>query len=555
MRAIQQSLIGQGVWTVLLLIYSCYEGSVLCVFVRSVSDTFRKLWRRSLTGRFLSREGAISRGWKHSLLGQMLSVLINLPGLLCRWLYGLGRPVLEGSVAARAGFNLVEEAPLAAAWLMLLFLVIPYESWNNAYSLMGFALLLLFAVLSCSRKSHQRIDTMSIGPYLTAFAGFVFLGWVLSISSMESQRYFMYHLACILCVLVIVSTVERADQLSRLVGMATLGLIAISGYAFVQRIQGVEVNKSYVDIALNKDMPGRVFSFFENPNAFGEVLVLLIPLAVALLFGSRSLFGRLLGLVGAGVGTAALIMTYSRAGWVGLLVAAVVFVFLWKRKLLPVFLALGLAAIPLLPDVVFNRILTIFNMNDTSTSSRFPLYEAAWSLIQQNPFWGSGLGSDAVRLAVKEGNHYHGEAPFVHSHNVYLQIWAELGIFALLSLIASVGWTFKRAAHVALGKIGSHSTRMIVVGGIAAILGIMVCGIADFIWHYPRVMLVFWFVFAVTLAAIRLALREEGQPTGKHRARRSLENMPREGARRAAAETKRNPRRGEMQHERGRQGT
>ena len=71
-------------------------------------------------------------------------------------------------------------------------------------------------------------------------------------------------------------------------------------------------------------------------------------------------------------------MTYSRASYIGLVFALVVFVFLWNRKLIPGLLLLGICSLPVLPDTIFNRILTIFNLEDTSTSSRFPLYQAPW---------------------------------------------------------------------------------------------------------------------------------------------------------------------------------
>lgn len=44
-------------------------------------------------------------------------------------------------------------------------------------------------------------------------------------------------------------------------------------------------------------------------------------------------------------------------------------------------------------------------------------------------------------------------------------------------------------------------------------MGTMVCGLADYIWNYPRVMLIFWFVCALTLAGIRLAARQDGEET------------------------------------------
>ena len=47
------------------------------------------------------------------------------------------------------------------------------------------------------------------------------------------------------------------------------------------------------------------------------------------------------------------------------------------------------------------------------------------------------------------------------------------------------------------------------VGGISALLGTMVCGLADYIWMYPRVMLIFWFVAGVALAGIKVAAQEK----------------------------------------------
>ncbi|MFV0509339.1 MAG: O-antigen ligase family protein [Shewanella algae] len=509
MEVMQESFIGRNclrLWTMLLL---WCDSSVLRLAMEKRRGGEHPSLQGSALVRCLTRTGVLSRSYERSLLYRLLSAMLNLPGRLLGSLYLRFQMIWDRSVAARVSFAVVENTPIVVGWLMLVILVIPYRQWNNAYSLVGFALLLGFAMASGMRCASRRLDVIAVGPYAIFFAGFVILAWIWSYSSAMSQRFVLYHLACMLCVLVVVSTVERRDQLLRLAGASTGGLLLISAYAVVQRIQGVTVNPSFVDLAVNKGMPGRVYSVFENPNAFGEVLVLLIPVAVGLMFAARGWLGRLFGLLGAGLGTVALVMTYSRAGWVGLLMAALLFVFLWNRKLLPVVILLGVAAIPFLPDTVLNRILTIFNMNDTSTSSRFPLYEAAMNLIRQEPFTGAGLGSDAVRAVVKEGNLYHGTSPFVHSHNVYLQMWAETGLFGLLALLGTVGYAIKQAGRVALGKGGSYPVRLLTIGGASAIFGIMICGFADFIWHYPRVMLVFWFVFALTIAGVRLALREE----------------------------------------------
>lgn len=517
MEIVHNSLLGRVALVLWMHLNRWYDNSVLALVFRGVASYVKTSWSTSLFGRVVSREGAISRGWSGSLFCHLLSMLFNLPGLLLKVLYRAARPVFEHSIAARLGFAIAENTPIAVGWLMLAILVAPFKMWNNAYGLAGFALMFMLAILSCVRKKSRRLDVVSAGPYAVFFAGLMVLAVPMSLYMQLSMRFLVYHATCALCVIVIVSTVERLSQLMRLAGMATFGLIIASAYGVFQRIQGVEVNVSYVDLTLNKDMPGRVFSVFENPNAFGEVLVMLIPVAIALMFASRSWGGRILGAAGAVLGSISLIMTYSRAGWIGIAVAAVVFVFFWKKKLLPAILLLGIAAVPLLPDVVFNRVLTIFNPADTSTSSRFPLYEAALRLIQARPLQGAGLGSEAVRKAVMDGNLYHGVAPFVHSHNVYLQVWTESGLLGVLALLGTVGWTVKRAARVVPGKIGGFATRMLVIGSVSSLLGIMVCGVADFIWHYPRVMVIFWFVFALAIAGIRLAMKEESVAARKNK--------------------------------------
>ena len=254
---------------------------------------------------------------------------------------------------------------------------------------------------------------------------------------------------------------------------------------------------------------------FENPNAlsnlFEMISLLLIPVAIAYMLCAKSWGGRFLGLLSAGVGCVAIAMTYSRASWVGLAFAAVIFVLLWNRKLIPLGIFAALVILAALPDTVFNRVLTIFNTEDSSTTSRFPLYKAAGELLLQRPILGAGLGSDAVRQAVSDLNLFHGKDYFVHCHDIYLQVWCETGLVGLISFVGGILWTFKQGCRAVVRNTCGPVARMAIIGSAAAILGTMLCGVADYIWNYPRVMLIFWFVCSLTLAGIRLAAQGEAE--------------------------------------------
>lgn len=451
----------------------------------------------------LCREGCVARAWEGSVLCGFLSWLAGIPAALLHWLYRVLQPTWDGSYAARLVFAAGDAAPSAQFWLIALLWIIPYDYWNNAYSMTAFAFLLLLFHAAVMHCADCRLDIRSIGFYPLVFFGSIFLAAIYSSARSLSMRFLVYHISAALCVLVTVSVVRRAEDLIRVAAGGGMCVLVSGLYAVLQRIQGVEVNKSYVDVELNAGMPGRVFSFYQNPNAFAEVLVLLLPLVLALALCVRTLWGRVFFGGTFLVGCGALLMTYSRASWVGMACAMVVMVFLWKPKLLPGFVVLCCLAVPLLPETVWNRILTIGNLSDSSTASRFPLYQAALKVIQVSPVAGAGLGTAAVQRFIKLRYLYRGSAPFVHAHNFYLQIWLEAGLLGVGSFVASMLWNIKRAAHT-VRHCGSSAARTITCGAAAALCGSMVNGLADYLWNYPRVMCIFWFTFAVALAGVKI---------------------------------------------------
>jgi O-antigen ligase len=94
--------------------------------------------------------------------------------------------------------------------------------------------------------------------------------------------------------------------------------------------------------------------------------------------------------------------------------------------------------------------------------------------------------------------------------NFYLEVWIEVGLLGVLSFVASLLWNIKRTAH-AVRYSKDSTSRTLASAAAAALCGAMVCGLADYLWNYPRVMCIFWFVFAVTLAGTKLMCgRNEG---------------------------------------------
>ena len=489
-----------ALWTALL---SVYDDSVLHRGLAGIGRWCNRQIDESRLLGVLCREGAVARAWPDSALCRLLTWIVNLPVCLLHRLYNALQGVFEGSFFARLAFEMGEQTAVAQSWLIMLLWIIPFSHWNNAYSMMGFAALLVLFHVGAMRRKELRLDVANIGFYTLLLFAAVLLAVVFSYTPGSSKRFLLYHISAALLVLVTVSAVRTEGDLKRLSAGGAVCVLSSSLYAVYQRIQGVEVNESYVDVTLNAGMPGRVDSFFDNPNTFAQVLILLVPLVLALMLSSKHLVSKAAAAGVAAVGIVALGMTYSRASWVGIACAMVVFVFLWKPKLIPAFAVLCCLAVPFLPETIWNRILTITNFKDSSTSSRFSLYAAALEVIQKDPLSGAGLGTAAVQSYIKNFNLYHGEAPFVHAHNFYLQVWIEAGLLGVVGFVGSMLWNIKRAAHT-VRHCGSSTARTITCAAASALCGAMVCGLADYLWNYPRVMCIFWFVFAVAITGVKV---------------------------------------------------
>lgn len=504
MNIISNSFIIKVFSNILLAITSTFNNSFfkkkLDIFINNINLVLSN----SKTLNFIFRESQMSKNFDSSYTLKIINFLINIPGLVLNFIYKSFKNTFDNSVFSTLIFHIGTSTSILIGWFILVIFIFPYQHWNNAYSLITFIFATFVFLLGSMRYKNFRIDIKAIGPYTLFFMGSIILALAVSYSTAQSFRYFYFHLSAMLCVILVVSSVRSSKHLRRLAGMTTLSLFFIAIYGVIQGLIGVEINTSYVDLTLNADMPGRVFGMYDNPNAYAEVLVMLIPVSLGLIFSAKHYLNKFFSLLCVILGLIALGMTYSRASFIGIAIAFFCFVFLWKKHILPFFIILALFSLSFLPSSIYNRILTIFNFSDTSTASRFPLYQAAFDMLSLRPFRGVGLGGEVVQTAIKDFKLYSEISEFVHSHNMMLQIWLETGIIGITTFLASLISNFKHVCKLSNSNCPSE-IKFITFGATSAMVGILINGIADYPWHYPRMMIIFWFVFAIMLSGIKLA--------------------------------------------------
>lgn len=172
----------------------------------------------------------------------------------------------------------------------------------------------------------------------------------------------------------------------------------------------------------------RVCSTFGNPNILSQYLVMVTPFAAYHAFHaphtSRRGISRLCLLTAIGC-TA---FTFSRGAYIALVAAAVVLVIANRRHIVTILMS-ALAALLLIPDAVWNRVVSLGTL-DISGLERLSSWDICLEIIAAHPVFGTGCGIFYTwQVLAAAGTH----AP--HAHNTILQILVEGGIVALCLLL------------------------------------------------------------------------------------------------------------------------
>ncbi len=167
-----------------------------------------------------------------------------------------------------------------------------------------------------------------------------------------------------------------------------------------------------------------------------------------------------------------------------------------------------MCAIPLLPETIYNRILTIGNTKDSSTSYRFAIYKASGVLMKDYWLRGVGLGSDVLKQTFKGyPPMFDGNYP-IHTHNNYLQIWAETGLFGLLTFLGTILFQLKTAVK-AYARGTDRRVKNLLAAAVAGFCGILLISVAEYTWFYARNMFIWFFLFGLITACAKLCERAE----------------------------------------------
>ena len=248
----------------------------------------------------------------------------------------------------------------------------------------------------------------------------------------------------------------------------------------------------------------RIYGPLGNPNLLAGYLLPIVPLAVVAVFRWQGLGQKVFAAVTGLLSATAVLFTYSRGGWLGLLAAMAVLVFLlllrstaewpplWRRLVpLGVLFAGGvlvvIAATQLEP--IRTRVVSLVaGRGDSSNNFRINVWLAAVEMIQDRPWLGIGPGNNAFNSMYPLYQQPKFNA--LSAYSVPLELMVEMGVPGLLACCGLLVSGVRSGLHL------GGSSGLIAIGCLAGIAGLLTQGITDTIFFRPEVQLIGWFCLA-----------------------------------------------------------
>jgi putative inorganic carbon (HCO3(-)) transporter len=284
--------------------------------------------------------------------------------------------------------------------------------------------------------------------------------------------------------------------------------LVVSVYGVRQWIFGAEPLATWSDPTAEFGDVTRVYSYLRNPNLLAGYLIPAIAFSIMAIFAWKRRGPKLLAAVMAVTNTLCLVFTFSRAGWIALVVMFLAMSLLlgywWhlyrKAWVLPAVIAglVGFIALSaILVPAIRARVMSIFAVRgDSSNNFRMNVWTSVIQMIKARPILGIGPGNSAFNLVYPIYSKTRFTA--LGAYSVPLEILVETGIIGFTCFNWLILVTFNQAAEQ-LNRLRQANDRhgYWLIAAIATLIGLMFQGLFDTVWYRPQVNSLWWFALAM----------------------------------------------------------
>ncbi len=344
----------------------------------------------------------------------------------------------------------------------------------------------------CDEDFKWRKEGIGIGFFLFI----LFLSSLFSFSPVKSLMVWGMYLIFTGFYFVIVNTLRTKEQVYGVLRTFVLFGALVALYGIFQYLFGWNTSNAWIDEEMFEEATMRAYSTMENPNVLGEYLLLLIPLSAIFIFKKGGTAWEKITYSGIFMlGALCMIFTQSRGCWLGLILAAAIFVTFYNGKLWTL-APFVLLAIPfILPETMMDRMMSVGDLEDSSTSYRVFIWKGTFRMLRD--FWigGIGMGEGAFRSVYPIYSYIGIIAP--HAHNTFLQLVVEGGIGTLVIFLGMMITFLKKIANIFANSLKNSIDAVTALAIGSGVAGFLLQSMFDYTFYNYRMMAMFFMILAV----------------------------------------------------------
>lgn len=234
----------------------------------------------------------------------------------------------------------------------------------------------------------------------------------------------------------------------------------------------------------------RVYSTFVNPNLYANYLIFVIIFGIYFAFSLKDKREKLYFSSLTIVNFVLLLLTGSRAGYLGILFGVLFYIILRYSK--PVIIIAVICSTILLGYITINPdIIPRYDTIQASFADRISIWKAAYAYFVDHILFGIGFGTFGKNF-ILQYKHF-----VVHAHNIYFGLLSEFGIIGFLVFF---WWIFQFVDRTRL-LIKQKNKRMMSLW--ASLVGFFTQGILDYPLYGIQNLITFFIVICLMTAWIK----------------------------------------------------
>jgi putative inorganic carbon (hco3(-)) transporter len=340
---------------------------------------------------------------------------------------------------------------------------------------------------------------------------------IFSVSFLDSMNALLDYFLAIFIVLILQWVLNSKRSLFLFIQLLVISATMITCYGIVQKFMNRKTPDVWLDKSLHPDISTRITSLFPNPNNLAEFLVIVIPIIIGVIAYKSKVVHKVIGTFSLLLALICLVYTFSRSGYIGFVVAVIMFA-LYSLVML---FYIGTISIPFfivfMPKSLNSRLHSLYascleflrnpqSISDSSAAYRVKIWNGAFNTFKEFYIYGAGLGNEVFIKVYTFNRNYQVKA--IHSHNIFLELGIELGtigIIIFLIFITSVLYQSLKLAYSTDSKL----IRIFSGSCSAGIIGLMASGISENTLYYHKSFYGFFILIGILFALYNLEYKSK----------------------------------------------